>query len=129
MKFRGTANDGLEFIGFPRLVHIPVDMPIIDGLDRRFRVREAGQDDADRLWIAVVNLAQEFDPGHPRHALVRDHNRDRLVLRHDLERLGGIGSRQNLVEIHERKGHRFKDGLLVIDDQDSRSFRFAPSAL
>ena len=127
MQLRRALHDRLQLIRFPRLIHVAVDVAVVNRLDRRFGVGEASQDNADRLRESLVGLAQQFDAGHAWHALIGDHDCNRLILLHDLEGLRRVGGRQDFIEVHERKRHRLEDGFLVVNDQNSGSFGFAHS--
>ena len=114
----------LQVIGLPRLADVGVDVPVVDRLDDRVHVREAGQDHPDRAGMAPLHLGDELDATHVGHALVGEHHRERSLRIEQIERAARVGRGLDVVVVLEREAHRLEDGFLVIDDQDSGSGGF-----
>ena len=74
--------------------------------------------------ICSVDLFQQLDAGHPGHALIGDHDRNRLILFEDRSAPSSDRTSSDVIEIHERESHRLEDGFLVVDDQNSWSNGF-----
>ena len=64
----------------PRLQQVVVEPDVVDGLDRHACVGVRREQQETRLGRLPAHLLQQLDPGHPRHALVGDDERDCPVL-------------------------------------------------
>ncbi len=62
---------------------------------------------------------QRFEAGHPRHPQVQQHDIERTLRVHDLERRGPVTGFVQLVLILERQAEHAARRHLVVHDQDS----------
>ena len=67
-------EDAAQLLAVPRLGHVAIDTPEIDGLDQHVHIGEGGHDDADGVRPHLANRAQQFETAHAWHALVGDHH-------------------------------------------------------
>ncbi|MNV76906.1 hypothetical protein D3C71_1702900 [compost metagenome] len=56
----------------PRFREELVDGPLVDRVGNRLQLGVARQHHANRVRVELLGAAKELDPGHSRHALVRD---------------------------------------------------------
>ena len=115
----------------PRLHQVVVEADLVDRLDGGLGVGVGGQQHAPGVGRRPDRPAQEVDPGHLRHALVRDQQRDRLAAADDLldhaqAGLAGVGEQDAvagavaLLEVAlDRPAHR----EVVVDGEDQRPRR------
>ena len=114
----GLLHHLLEMVGLPGLRDVGVDVSVVDRLDDRAHVGEAGQDHAHRRGMALPDLGHELDAAHVGHPLVGEHDGDRGLLVEQVERAARVARGEHLVVVLEGEGHRLEDGFLVVDDQD-----------
>jgi hypothetical protein len=93
-----------------------VDLAGVDGGDKVSHLGIPGQDDAYEVRVLPLRGLQEFDAGHVRHLLVRDHGVDWLPAE-DAERLfSGLGEVDG-VSVQEGALELLKVRRLVVDEQ------------
>ena len=63
----------------PRLRQVVIEVRVVDGLDRRVDVRIGREQHATRQRIHLARLREHVGPLHARHALVADHDRQRVA--------------------------------------------------
>ncbi len=68
----------------PRLLQVVVDLRLVDRGDGRVRVRVGGEQRALGLRVEAARAVEQLHAGHARHALVGEHERDRLAARGEL---------------------------------------------
>jgi hypothetical protein len=83
----GAAQEGLQLLGVPGLGDVLPHEALVEAADNHVDVRVTGDEDADRGGVDGLELAEELDAGHLRHALVAEDQMDLLVAE-DLQRLG-----------------------------------------
>ena len=89
MTLDGVAYRCQEFFADPRLYDEPVDLSLVDGLDDRVEAEHGGDEDAGGVGLELLGVGQEIQPGHPRHLIVGDDDRERLRLENLEALLGG----------------------------------------
>ena len=112
-----VLEDAADLLRVPRLRDVAIDLPEVDRLDEHVDIGERGQDDADRLGLARLDLAEQLDAGHLRHPLIGDDHGDFLLVE-DLQRLGATARRQDVERLAEVEPKRVEVVLLVVDDED-----------
>ena len=63
----------------PRLVQVIVNLRRVDGSNRCLGIGIGRQQNALRIGIDLHPLLEKVDPGHPRHTLVGEKQRDRVL--------------------------------------------------
>jgi hypothetical protein len=118
MPFQRVAHDQQDVVVVPGLGDVAVDFAAIDGILDRLHVGIAGQQQAHRVGPALAHLGQEAGAIHFRHAHVRNHQVDRLLLQ-QLQTLGAAFRRQHLVALAaEQAAQGRQDVRFVVDAQD-----------
>ncbi len=109
--------------GEPQVLIVPglgdelVDRPFVDRPHDGLHVGVAGEHDADDLRPAAFDLLEHLGPGHPRHAVVGDHQVD-LLLGQSLQGVLRIRGGEDLVVlVDENPPQGLEHPGLVVDEQ------------
>ncbi len=114
---RAGADRHQQLVRMPGLGQKLIDARVIDRADDIVGIGIARDDHADRLRPALAHLAEQLDPGHPRHALIAQHDLDPLIPENAQRFLARAGA-VNVELVLERHLHRFERTGLVIHDED-----------
>ena len=120
-RLDGLPDHRPQLVRVERLRDVAQDAAQIDRADQRLDVGVPGEDERDQVGPDLASARDDLDPGHARHALIRDQDAD-LVLPQDLE---GFGAAQggvkrevaSVVELEELE----HVGLVVDDEHRTRA--------
>ena len=105
-----------QLFAIPRLGHIAVDAPKVDGFDQHIHVGECGHDDADGVGTHITHSPQQLQAGHARHTLVGDHHGD-IVLAGQCQRILAAAGEMEREGLAEREAESVQVVAFVVDDQ------------
>ena len=106
-----------QLIVLPRLRQIAQYLALIDRVDRGLQVRVGRHDDAHDVGLDLAGAPADLDPGHRRHALVADQDRNVLAFQ-QIDGFGPIARGQDRELVLEHVPKREQVLRLVVDVQD-----------
>ena len=110
----GVADDEEQIVRVPGLGDVLVDTGAVDPLDDVLGLGVAGDDDARHVRPALAHPRQQLDPGHGRHALIRDHDLNPLLLQ-DALGVGRKGRGADIEVLIQDARERIQRERLVVD--------------
>ena len=119
--FEPVSKHDFEIIVLPRFLDILIEPDIVDGFDRVFLVRVAGQENSRRFGLNFLDSGEKRDAIHVRHQVIGNDDVDSVGL-DELERVRGLRETVDVVIRFEREktfdaGHHH---ILVVDEDDDR---------
>ncbi len=121
ISFQRTPDNQLEFLTFPGLGHILVDMSLVDGLDQRSGIGIAGQDNTNDLWVDLDDLFEQLYAGHFRHSLIRNNQCDVLLLQ-NFQGFSTAGCSEYLIIFCKSERQAPQNFFLIINDEQTMAF-------
>ena len=115
-----VAENSADLFGVPGFGDVAVDPPVVDRLDEDIDICEGGENDADGVGAGRLCRLQKLEPGHFRHPLVGDDDRD-VVIFEELEGLGTALGAENCERPLKVEAEGVEVVLLVVDDEDFKS--------
>jgi hypothetical protein len=115
------AHDPLQVIGIPGLGDVGEDAAVVHSADDRGQVCVPRHHHASCV-ARVGNSRQQLVSAHAGHPLIRDDDRDVLLLLDEPQRQQGRGCLQDRVSSRQLVFQCHEDLLVVVDDQDPLLF-------
>ena len=117
----------------PGFHHVPKNLATVDRVQEDLHVREAREDDADRVRQGFQSLPQEVDAGHVRHSLVGNDHSDVAFLLDKLKSFPAAAGNQDGIPVDEGTLQLLQIGHFIVDDKDlvlliQRDHRLCPHA-